>query len=261
MCSNESKINSNCTVQVLTPGELLCMREAGKVAASILKKLRKVIQPGISTKDIEQFFDKCLKQCEGMAAAFKGFHGYPCSICVSVNEEVIHGIPNDRKKIKEGDVVSVDLGIEYKGLFVDTAYTYAVGRVSRLANKLIQITHKSLFEGIKELKAGSRIGDVGFAIQSYIEQRGFSVIRQFVGHGIGRQLHLPPEVPNFGEKSRGEEIKEGMVLAIEPMVSAGNFEVDILNDGWTAKTKDNSLSAHFEHTVAITNKGPWVLTK
>ena len=246
--------------ECLTHDSLLAMREAGRVVSSIFKEFRKVIAPGVTTKDIEDYFDQRLNQHPGMIAAFKGFSGYPASVCVSVNEEVIHGIPSSRV-IEDADLVSVDLGIKYKGLFVDSAYTYSVGKTSKLARKLARVTLGALNNGIKHARVGARLGDVGFAIQRFVERNGFSVIRKFVGHGIGTQLHLPPEVPNFGTKGQGEELCEGMVIAIEPMVSAGSFKVDVLADGWTARTKDRSLSAHFEHTVAITKKGPWVLTQ
>lgn len=247
-------------MKTLTKEEMKVMRKSGRVAAYILKKLGRMIKPGISTRDIEVYFDHNLERYPEMDAAFKGFNGYPASLCVSVNEEVIHGIPSDRK-IKEGDMVSVDLGIEYKGLFVDTACTYLIGKTSLLQKQLRKVTFLALFEGIKKAKVGATIGDIGYTIQNFVENYGFSVIRKFVGHGIGRDLHLSPEVPNFGKQGEGEELREGMVLAIEPMVSAGNFEVEVLADGWTAKTKDNALTAHFEHTVAITNRGPKILTQ
>jgi methionyl aminopeptidase len=243
----------------ITQQELKIMRQAGVVASAVLKKMKRRISPGISTKDIENFFDEYILKYSGMDAAFKGFKGYPASICVSVNEEIIHGIPSSRI-VHEGDIVSVDLGIKYQGLFVDTAYTYVAGRTHALAKKLLKVTRNSLFEGIKRAKVGARIGDIGSAIQRFVEKNGFSIIRKFVGHGIGRGLHLLPEVPNFGEEGMGVELEEGMVIAIEPMVAAGNYEADILDDGWTAKTRDNSLSAHFEHTVAITKHGPKILT-
>jgi len=244
----------------LSRQDLKIMRKAGKVAATILKKLKGFVKPGISTKDIEQFFEEELSKYPGMEAAFKGFMGYPASCCVSVNEEIIHGIPS-QKLIKDGDLVSVDLGIKYQGLFVDTAYTYTVGKVSLLAKRLVAATKKSLKQGISQMRAGKRIGDISSAIQEYVEKKGFSVIRRFVGHGIGRSLHLPPEVPNFGAVGQGKELLEDYAIAVEPMVSSGDFNVDVLSDGWTAKTRDNSLSAHFEHTIAITKKGPRVLTK
>ena len=238
---------------------LLTMREAGKKASYILRKLKKFIKPGITTKDIESFFDRTLEKFIGMEPAFKGFKGYPSSLCVSVNEEIIHGIPSNRI-IREGDIVSVDLGIKYNGTFVDTAYTYLMGRVSELARRLVKTTHLALYEGIKKSLTGTNVGTIGGAVQDFVEKNGFSVIRKFVGHGIGKELHTNPEIPNFGKKGQGEKLSEGCAIAIEPMVCTGDYNVEILNDGWTAKTKDNSLSAHFEHTIAITAKGPWILT-
>lgn len=244
----------------LTSQDLRTMRQAGKVAAAILKQLKAVIKPGISTKDIELFFDKFLSNYPEMSAPFKGFYGYPSSVCVSINEEVIHGIPSTKRFIKDGDVVSVDLGIKYRGLCVDTAYTYAIGRVSKQAKQLINATYKALFKGIAQAKAGNKVGDVAAAVQSHVEKNKFSVVRKFVGHGIGKELHLPPEIPNFGQVDTGEVLEEGMAIAIEPMVCAGHYDVEVLNDGWTAKTKDGSLAAHFEHTIAITKRGPWIVT-
>ena len=243
----------------LTTDELYTMREAGKVAAIVLKKLEGFIRPGILTKDIEEFFVDNLNAYPGMEPAFKGFMGYPSSCCVSLNQEIIHGIPSS-KVVRDGDIISVDLGIKYKGLYVDTAYTYAVGNVSSLAKKLLDITFKSLYEGISQIKIGSKVGDIGFAVQRFVEANNFSIIRKFVGHGIGKKLHVPPEIPNFGEMGEGCELKEGYALAVEPMVAVGSFDVTILDDGWTVKTKDDSLSAHFEHTIALTKNGPWILT-
>lgn len=244
----------------LSRQDLKTMRKAGKVASAILRKLKGFIKPGISTKDIEEFFEREISKYPGMEAAFKGFMSYPASCCVSINQEVIHGIPSQRL-IEDGDLVSVDLGIKYQDLFVDTAYTYMAGKVSPLAKRLVKTTKNSLKQGISQMKIGKRIGDISSSIQKCVEKSGFSVIRRFVGHGIGRSLHIPPEVPNFGSADQGEELVEGCAIAVEPMVSSGDFNIDVLSDGWTAKTKDNSLSAHFEHTVAITKKGPWVLTK
>ncbi len=243
----------------LSSQDLKTMKKAGKVAAGVLKKLKSFIKSGITTKDIELFFENEIKKYPDMDLAFKGFMGYPAACCVSVNEEIIHGIPSE-KKINNGDLVSVDVGIKYKGLFVDTAYTYAVGRVSPLAERLLKVTQKSLQEAIKQIKSGKTIGDIGCIIQNIVEKNGFSVIRKFVGHGIGRELHMAPEVPNFGEKGQGKTLEEGFAIAVEPMVSAGNFEIEMKEDGWTAATKDKTLSAHFEHTIAITKKGPIVLT-
>ncbi|MBU1122906.1 MAG: type I methionyl aminopeptidase [Candidatus Omnitrophota bacterium] len=246
-------------LETLTPQELKIMRSVGKVAASFFRRLKKKVHPGISTKDIEVFFDNYLNQYSNMEPAFKGFHGYPSSVCVSVNEEIIHGIPSS-KVINDGDIVSVDIGIRYKGLYLDTAYTYTVGKVPGLAKKLISVTRDALEAGIQKARVGKKVGDIGAAIQRVVEANGFSVIRKFVGHGIGKELHLSPEIPNFGEEGQGCELREGMVIAIEPMVAAGDYQVQISSDGWTAKTKDNSLAVHFEHTVAITKRGPKILT-
>lgn len=246
---------------VLSYEELIMMRRAGRIARRIIKHLGKIIKPGITTKDIEIFFDRILEKFPGMSSAFKGYKGYPASLCVSVNEEVIHGIPSEEKVIKSRDLVSVDIGIKYKGLFVDTAYTYFVGKPSTLGKKIVKVCKTALREGIKKIRVGARVGDVSSAIQKVVENNGFSVIRSFFGHGIGRALHCEPAVPNFGQENTGEVLKEGMVLAVEPMISSGRFEVEILRDGWTAKTMDNSLSCHFEHTVAVTKRGPWILTK
>ncbi|MFH1771376.1 MAG: type I methionyl aminopeptidase [Candidatus Omnitrophota bacterium] len=245
---------------MLKESELIAMRKTGKVAAHILRRIRYILKPGISTKDIENYFDNVLKVYPGMEPAFKGFMGYPASLCVSVNDEIIHGIPSDRKIIKSGDLVSVDLGIRCNGIYVDCARTYHVGKISKLGCKLINVTLKALYQGIKQARAGAHVGNIGFAIQNFTEKHGFSVIRKFVGHGIGRQLHSHPEIPNFGVRNEGDKLEQGMVIAIEPMIASGTFEVDVLSDGWTAKTRDHSLSCHFEHTVAITKKGPWIMT-
>ena len=247
--------------KTLTSDDFKTMRQAGKIAAAVLKKLRRFIRPGISTKDIETFFDRYLEKYPGMEPAFKGYSGYPASICVSINDEVIHGIPSTNRVISDGDVVSVDLGIKYKGLFVDTAYTYLVGNVSDQAKRLTRITRESLQAGIKNARPGNKIGMISSVVQNLVEHAGFSVIRKFVGHGIGHNLHVPPEVPNFGTIDDGDKLTEGCAIAIEPMVCAGAFDVEIMTDGWTAKTKDKSIAAHFEHTVAITPKGPWVITR
>ncbi|MFA7676961.1 MAG: type I methionyl aminopeptidase [Candidatus Omnitrophota bacterium] len=245
----------------LSKDELVTMRKAGIVASAILKRIGRFLKPGVTTKDVELFFDRELAKYQGMTAAFKGFMGYPASCCVSVNDEVIHGIPCEERTLESGDLVSVDIGIEYKGLFVDTARTYGVGKLTSKARQLQKVTLRSLNKGIKAARAGATIGDVGFAVQNAVESQGFSVIRRFVGHGIGRSLHLPPEVPNFGQRHQGERLLESYAIAIEPMVCEGTFDIEVADDGWTAKTSDGLLSAHFEHTVAITKEGPWVLTQ
>lgn len=245
---------------ILTDEQIEMMKRAGKVAGWIMKRLKRVVKEGVTTKDIEDFVDKNLELYPEMKPAFKGYLGYPSSVCVSVNEEIIHGIPKKGKILKNGDIVSVDFGIEYNGIFVDTAYTYGVGKISLLARRLIDVCRNSLKEGIKRIKPGMRVGDVSNAIQRYVEKYGFSVIRKFVGHGIGKKLHLPPEVPNFGEQGKGDILRPRMALAIEPMVSAGDYDVMVLDDGWTVKTVDGSLSAHFEHTVVIKEKKALVIT-
>ncbi len=244
---------------ILNNREIIMMKRIGKIARIFLQRLKKVIKAGITTKDIERQFDSFL-QTYRLNSAFKGYNGYPASLCVSVNEEIIHGIPQENRVIKDGDLVSVDLGIEKDSLFVDCAYTYLVGKVSSFKKKLFKVGLWALREGIKKAYIGNTTGDIGFAIQKVVERNGFSVIRRFVGHGIGHKLHCYPEVPNFGEKKTGATLKEGMVLAIEPMISSGSYEVEILDDGWTAKTRDGSLSCHFEHTVAVTKKGPLIIT-
>jgi len=248
-------------MQTLTREDVVNMRKAGKVASRFLKILSKFIRPGISTKDIEIFFENYLKKYKDMESAFKGFCGYPASLCVSVNEEIIHGIPRSDKIIQDKDIVSVDIGIKYKGLFVDTAYTYIVGRASKMAYKLVNATKKALYLAIKKVRAGIEVKEIGSVIQNFVEKNGFSVIRKFVGHSIGRDLHLPPEIPNFRIENLDARLLEGMAIAIEPMVTGGDFEVEVLDDGWTAVTKDRSLSAHFEHTVLVTKNGALILTK
>ncbi|MDD5069298.1 MAG: type I methionyl aminopeptidase [Candidatus Omnitrophica bacterium] len=245
----------------LSLDEMNTMREAGKVVSAFFRSLKNKIAPGLTTKDIEKEFDSFLLGFEGMEPAFKGYMGYPASVCASVNEEVIHGIPSDKKIIKQGDLVSIDLGIKYRGLFVDSAYTYMIGKVSDEAKKLSEVTLASLNEAIKHVKIGACVGDIGCAVQRFVEKNGFAVIRSFVGHGIGNNLHQPPEVPNFGKEGQGPVLEEGQVIAIEPMVVAGTYKVKVLSDGWTVVTADNALSAHFEHTVAVTKKGAWIITE
>ncbi|OPX30867.1 MAG: type I methionyl aminopeptidase [Candidatus Omnitrophica bacterium 4484_171] len=243
---------------ILSSKDIIEMKKIGKLAHIFLQKLKRIIRAGMATKDIENSFNDYLGRYK-VESAFLGYSGYPGSLCVSVNEEIIHGIPDAKKIIKDGDVVSVDLGIKNNGLFVDCAYTYLVGRVDYLKKKLAKVCMQALMKGIKEARPGNTTGDIGFAVQKVVESNGFSVVRKFVGHGVGKDLHCYPEVPNFGEKGEGALLKEGMAIAIEPMVSAGSYDVEVLNDGWTVRTKDGSLSCHFEHTVAITKKGPFVI--
>ncbi|MDO8488673.1 MAG: type I methionyl aminopeptidase [Candidatus Omnitrophota bacterium] len=242
-----------------SPKELQMLTRSGKILAAVMQKIEKIVQPGITTKDIDCLSEELILK-EKAIAAFKGYKGFPATACVSVNEEVVHGIPGPRV-ILEGDIVSIDLGVNYQGYFSDMAITLPVGKVDQLKVKLIQITKKSLEIGIKQAQPGNYLTDISHSVQSFIEEQGFSVVRQFVGHGIGTALHEDPEIPNFGKPHLGALLKSGMVLAIEPMVNVGNWECLVLENGWTAVTKDGTPSAHFEHTVAITDKGPVILTK
>jgi methionyl aminopeptidase len=235
------------------------MREAGRLVGEVLSELAAHVAPGVTTADLDELAEKRIRRA-GATPAFKGYHGYPATICASVNEEVIHGIPSGRRILNEGDVISIDVGASLDGYFGDSAITLAVGQVSEEAATLLRVTDESLYKAIEAVKPGGRISDIGHAVQKHVEAYGFSVVREFVGHGIGQKMHEEPQVPNYGEPGRGPRLTEGMVLAIEPMVNAGKAAVKVLADGWTAVTRDGSLSAHFEHTVAVTADGPWVLT-
>jgi methionyl aminopeptidase len=239
--------------------ELKQMRKAGAAVAQILDEMAKMVQPGISTGELDRFAETRCKDL-GVLPAFKGYHGFPATVCISVNDEVVHGIPSPKRILKNGDIVGLDFGVVYDGWYGDSARTLAVGEISQDAQKLIDVTQESLRRGIQECREGNRIFDIGHAIQNYVETFGYGVVREFVGHGIGRALHEEPQVPNYGPKGKGLLLKAGMVIAIEPMINAGGYEVKVLKDGWTAVTVDHSLSAHFEHTVAITANGPEVLT-
>lgn len=216
-------------------------------------------KPGVTTGEIDRFAESRIKEL-GAKPAFKGYHGFPGCVCISVNEEVVHGIPSTRRPLKEGDIVGIDFGVIYDGWYGDSARTVPIGRISSEAQKLIDVTRDSLQKGIDQCREGNRVFDIGHAVQKHVEAFGYSVVREFVGHGIGRALHEEPQVPNYGPKGKGMPLKVGMVLAIEPMINAGGHEVKVLSDGWTAVTADRSLSAHFEHTVAITQRGPEILT-
>ena len=239
--------------------ELELMRKAGKIVAQILNEMCDMVKPGVSTFEIDKFGESRCKDFK-VVPAFKGYHGFPATVCISVNDEVVHGIPSKKRVLKDGDIVGLDFGVAYDGWYGDSARTVAVGLVKPEAKKLMEITQKSLELGIEQAREGNRIFDIGHAVQNYVEGFGYGVVREFVGHGIGRALHEEPQVPNYGPKGKGMQLKVGMVLAIEPMINAGGPEVKVLSDGWTAVTKDNSLSAHFEHTVAITPNGPEILT-
>ncbi|MGB9892359.1 type I methionyl aminopeptidase [Thermodesulfovibrio yellowstonii] len=243
-----------------SPEELKKMRKSCQIVATVLEELKTYIKEGLTTKQIEQFVENLIIKMGGIPA-FKGYRGYPASVCISINEQVVHGIPSEKVFIKEGDLVSVDVGVLCEHFYGDAAYTYPIGKISKEAEKLLKITEEALYKGIAEAMEGKRIGDISHAIQMHVENNGFSVVRAFVGHGIGRSLHEEPQIPNFGTKGIGPMLKKGMTLAIEPMVNAGKHDVKILSDGWTAVTKDGSLSAHFEHTIAITEGEPEILTK
>ncbi len=245
-------------IPIKSEADIENLKVSGKILAKIMRILKSFIRPGISTGQINALAEE-LVQKENALPAFKGYRGYPACACTSVNEEIVHGIPGGRLLI-EGDVLSLDLGINYKGYFSDAAFTAAIGRVSPEVNKLIQVTENALVEGIKKARPENKLYAISHSIQSYVERNGFSVVRQFVGHGIGLELHEEPEIPNFGPPDSGPAIKSGMVFAIEPMVNMGTWESEILDNGWTAVTKDRLPSAHFEHTVAITEKGPEILT-
>ena len=239
--------------------EIEKMRRAGQVVREVLELVRAQVKPGATTLDLEKAAVARLNEL-GVKAAFKGYHGYPCVLCTSVNSEVVHGIPSAKRVLKEGDIVSVDFGAIVDGYYGDAAITVPVGSIDSGAAKLLEVTEKSLYAGIAAVKPGATLGDVGAAVQELVEAEGFSVVRDFVGHGIGVHMHEDPQVPNFGERGRGMKLKVGMVIAIEPMVNAGGPDVEVLKDGWTAVAKDGSMSAHFEHTVAVTATGARVLT-
>jgi methionyl aminopeptidase len=239
--------------------ELEKMRAAGRLVGEVLTALSAMVAPGVTTADLDAVAEKMIADA-GATPAFKGYHGYPATICASLNEEVIHGIPSGRRVLAEGDIVSIDVGASLGGYFGDSAVTLPVGRVSEEAALLLRVTEESLYRAIERVRPGCRLYDIGHAVQRHVEAHGFSVVREFVGHGIGQRMHEEPQVPNYGEPGRGPRLSEGMVLAIEPMVNAGKAAVKVLADGWTAVTRDRSLSAHFEHTVAVTAGEPWILT-
>lgn len=242
-----------------TGRELKIMKEACRISAGALQLVGRAVEPGVTTAELDRIAEEYIRS-EGAVPNFKNYDGYPATACISVNNEVIHGIPTEKRKIKQGDIVSVDLGAMFEGYHGDNAATFACGDISDEAKRLMDATKESLYEGIKAARAGGRIGDIGYAVQSYVEARGYSVVRQFVGHGVGTHLHEAPEVPNFGIPGRGIRLLPGMTIAIEPMVNIGKPDVKVMPDGWTVLTKDGSLSAHFEHTVAVTSDGPQIMT-
>ncbi len=240
--------------------EIKKIKESNEIVVKILNDIKTLIKPGLRTIEIDDFaYREALKY--KAYPAFKGYRGYQHSVCVSINDEVVHGIPKADKRIKEGDIISIDFGVLYKGYYGDAAFTISVGNITEEAKTLIKITKEALYNAISKAKAGFFLGDLSYAIQSVASNAGFSPVRDFVGHGIGRKLHEEPQVPNFGEPGRGVRLQNGMILAIEPMINAGDYKVKVLEDGWTAVTADGSLSAHFEHTIAITDTGPEILSE
>lgn len=247
-------------IECKSPAEIETMRTANELVADILDELRRAVGPGVTTAELDVLAER-LTRAAGAEPAFKGYRGYPASLCASINEEVVHGIPSSTRVLREGDIISLDMGVKLGGFFGDSAITVPVGQVSARTEELLRVTHEALWRAIAEVRIGGRVSDIGYAVQAWVESHGFSVVREFVGHGVGRQLHEEPQVPNYGPRGRGPRLAEGMVLAIEPMVNMGKAAVRVLGDGWTAVTKDGGLSAHFEHTVAVTRTGADILTR
>ena len=240
--------------------ELDKMYRAGQIVWQVLSELRKLVKPGVSTMDLEQVAARRSEE-HGARPAFKGYMGYPCVLCASINEEVVHGIPSPKRKLAEGDIVSLDFGVAVDGYYADAAVTVPVGNVPEEKVKLLEVTRQSLDRAIEMARPGNRLSDISHAVESWTAQNGFSVVREFVGHGIGTKMHEEPQLPNYGQPGRGPRLEPGMVLAIEPMVNVGTAEVEVQSDKWTAVTHDRRPSAHFEHTVAVTTNGPWILTR
>lgn len=246
------------TITLKSPREIELMRQAGRITAAARALARDMVTPGITTAEIDREIHHFIEK-SGATPTFLGYGGYPASVCLSVNDEVIHGIPGKRV-IRDGDIVSVDVGATWKGYVGDCAGTYVAGSCTEEAKRLIEVTRQSFFEGMKFARAGFRIGDISHAIQTYVENNGFSVVREYVGHGVGAEMHEAPEVPNYGEPGRGPRLLKGMTIAVEPMVNIGTYEVRVLKDGWTVKTRDGKLSAHYENTILITDGEPEILT-
>ncbi len=246
-------------VTIKSPREIDIMREAGRIVALAHQAVKEMIAPGVSTFEIDQVVEQVVRD-HGATPSFKGYGGFPGSACTSVNDQVVHGIPSKKVILKDGDIISVDIGAYYKGYHGDSAWTYAVGEISDEANRLMEVTKASLFKGLEQAKAGNRLSDISHAIQTYAEAHGYSVVREFVGHGLGKELHEDPQIPNFGLPGKGTLLKPGMTFAIEPMINLGRKEVNVLQDNWTAVTVDGSLSAHYEHSIVITEDKPILLT-
>jgi len=244
--------------RITSPEDVKEIKRSGQILASVIEKLRTLIAPGIKTRFLDEVAENLIRE-RGAQPAFKGYRGYPASICVSINDQVVHGIPGERV-IEKGDLVSIDIGVVYEGFYTDAAFSVVVGNSNPRALRLVEIARKALFAGISNALPGKRIGDISWSIQKTVEKAGFSVVRDFVGHGVGTALHEEPQIPNFGKRKEGPVIEEGMVLAIEPMVNEKDYKVRVLEDGWTVVTLDGGLSAHFEHTIMVTKDGPEVLT-
>ena len=246
-------------IELKSVREIGLMRAGGHILADVMDRLRETVKPGLSTLEIDEDVEAFIRD-RGALPAFKGYRGFPATVCISINEEVVHGIPSAHRRIKEGDIVGLDLGCIVEGYYADCAFTLAIGDVPTKVQQLLDVTRESLDVAIAECRPGRRLSDVSHSVQAHVERHGLSVVRAFVGHGIGRALHEDPQIPNFGDPGRGPQLRPGMVLAIEPMVTMGSWEVKVLDDGWTAVTRDGSLAAHFEHTIAVTDDGPEVLT-
>jgi len=246
-------------IELKSSREIGLMRRGGHILAEVMDRLRDSVKPGMSTLEIDEDVETFIT-ARGAKPAFKGYRGFPATVCISINEEVVHGIPSAHRRVKEGDIVGLDLGCIVEGYYADCAFTLAIGDVPPKVQQLLDVTRESLDQAIQECRPGRRLSDVSHAVQVHVERHGFAVVRAFVGHGIGRALHEDPQVPNFGDPGRGPQLRPGMVLAIEPMVTMGSWEVKVLDDGWTAVTRDGSLAAHFEHTIAVTEAEPEVLT-
>src|SRR5580700_5564145 len=242
-----------------SPSELETMHRAGLVVWDVLDSLRRMVKPGVSTMELDQFAERRAVE-QDARPAFKNYRGYPASLCTSINDQVVHGIPSNRL-LREGDILSLDFGVELGGYYADAALTVPVGAIRPELEKLLDVTRVSLDQAIDKVRPGNRLGEVSSSVQEWVERNGFSIVREFVGHGIGTRMHEEPNVPNYGDPGKGPKLQEGMVFAIEPMVNAGKPDVHVLDDRWTAVTSDGSYSAHFEHTVAVTSNGPWILTR
>jgi len=250
---------SGKSITIKSRDEIRIMEAANRIVAEVLVMLQKTVEPGITTYELDRLAEELCKKRKAVPA-FKGYRGFPGSLCVSINEEVVHGIPSRKRKLKKGDIISVDFGTFYQGFYGDSAVTIPVGTIDATKRRLLEVTDESLQQAIDKVRIGNRVGDVSAAVQEYVEEHGFSIVRQFVGHGIGTGLHEGPEIPNFAQGNSSPRLQEGMVLAIEPMVNAGTHDVKVLRDGWTVVTSDKKPSAHFEHSVAVTADGPLVLS-